>query len=249
MATVTGFTAARMLQIENGTVVDGDVVAGELILVTRGGTQINAGSVQGPTGSQGPKGDPGTAGEKLTTGMLADFPKTPLPAGWLECNGAVYNIADYPDLGAYLGGDYGGNGTTTFAVPTYVGRVRISRDSSQTEFDMIGKVGGEKAHVLSVAELPLHSHPHNLAAPQHVHDFTHTHPAPGGGYVYSDYATQISLPGGAGGRLAGYIGYPNPATTGGATALALTGGIQNTGSGAGHNVLQPYRVVVCAIKT
>jgi hypothetical protein len=45
MATVTGFTAERMLVIENETVVDGDVVAGELILVTRGGTQINAGQV------------------------------------------------------------------------------------------------------------------------------------------------------------------------------------------------------------
>ena len=59
MATVTGFTAERMLQIENTTVVDGDVVGDNLILLQRDGTQINAGNVRGPQGIQGPPGTPG----------------------------------------------------------------------------------------------------------------------------------------------------------------------------------------------
>ena len=45
MATVTGFTAARMLEIENETIVNGEVVDGDLILETREGTLINAGPV------------------------------------------------------------------------------------------------------------------------------------------------------------------------------------------------------------
>lgn len=50
MATVTGFTADRMLAIENGTVVDGSVVGDNLILTTKGGTNIDAGNVRGPAG-------------------------------------------------------------------------------------------------------------------------------------------------------------------------------------------------------
>lgn len=61
MATVTGFTAARMLEIENSTIVDGNVVGDNLILITRGGTQIPAGSVRGPQGIQGPVGEVTTA--------------------------------------------------------------------------------------------------------------------------------------------------------------------------------------------
>lgn len=51
MATVTGLTAARMLEIEANSVVDGDVVSGNLILTKHDATTINAGSVIGPTGA------------------------------------------------------------------------------------------------------------------------------------------------------------------------------------------------------
>ena len=45
------------------------------------------------------------------------------PANYLKCDGTVYNISDYPELAAYFGqqfsmiNKFGGNGTTTFAVP------------------------------------------------------------------------------------------------------------------------------------
>lgn len=54
MATVTGFTADRMLVIESQSVVDGEVdSSGDLILTTRGGDEINAGHVVGPPGPAG----------------------------------------------------------------------------------------------------------------------------------------------------------------------------------------------------
>lgn len=56
MATVTGYTAQRMKQIEDSAVVDGNVVGNNLILVTHAGTNIDAGNVRGP---QGPQGVPG----------------------------------------------------------------------------------------------------------------------------------------------------------------------------------------------
>lgn len=50
-------------------------------------------------------------------GEVREYPKSISRPGWLYCDGTVYNIADHPDLGAYLGATFGGNGTTTFAVP------------------------------------------------------------------------------------------------------------------------------------
>ena len=53
MTTVTGFTSERMLEIENTTIVDGDVVGDNLILKQRDDTEINAGNVRGPMGPSG----------------------------------------------------------------------------------------------------------------------------------------------------------------------------------------------------
>ena len=53
MATVTGLTAERMIAMESATVISGQVVGTNLILTTRGGATINAGSVQGPIGPAG----------------------------------------------------------------------------------------------------------------------------------------------------------------------------------------------------
>lgn len=53
MTSVTGFTAERMQEIEDGTVVDGSVVGDDLILEKHDGTTINAGNVRGPDGPPG----------------------------------------------------------------------------------------------------------------------------------------------------------------------------------------------------
>lgn len=55
MAKITGYTAERMKQIEDTTVVGGHVnTAGNLILIRRNNEQINAGSTIGPEGPTGP---------------------------------------------------------------------------------------------------------------------------------------------------------------------------------------------------
>lgn len=56
MATVTGLTAARMLEIEAASIVDGNVVGDDLILTRQNATTINAGSVRGAQGVAGPAG-------------------------------------------------------------------------------------------------------------------------------------------------------------------------------------------------
>lgn len=54
MATITGLTAERMLEIEAASIIDGEVVGDHLILEKHDGTLIDAGSVVGPTGPTGP---------------------------------------------------------------------------------------------------------------------------------------------------------------------------------------------------
>lgn len=54
MATVTGLTAARMLEIEQASVVAGTVdPSGNLTLTTHGGSTIAAGNIKGPKGDSG----------------------------------------------------------------------------------------------------------------------------------------------------------------------------------------------------
>ena len=40
----------------------------------------------------------------------------------------------------------------------FAGRVLVGLDTSQTEFDTIGKTGGEKEHTLTIDEMPSHGH-------------------------------------------------------------------------------------------
>lgn len=64
MATVTGYTAARMKQIEDASIIDGDVVGDDLILTRFDTTQVNAGNVRG---AQGVQGSPGTGIQVVTS--------------------------------------------------------------------------------------------------------------------------------------------------------------------------------------
>ena len=61
MASVTGLTAARMIEIEKASVIGGFVdSSGNLVLINKNGDQINAGVVEGPQGVPGPPGENGT---------------------------------------------------------------------------------------------------------------------------------------------------------------------------------------------
>lgn len=98
MATARSFTAARMLEIENTTVVDGDVdVDGNLILRTREGGVINAGSVKGPKGDQGPPGATGGVGSKGDPGATWHWfsGATPPSSG----SGETGDFGFYPSTG------------------------------------------------------------------------------------------------------------------------------------------------------
>lgn len=71
MATVTGFTAARMQQIENESINSGVIVGDDLILVRRDLVEINAGMVKGAPGTNGTNGATGATGATGPAGPTA----------------------------------------------------------------------------------------------------------------------------------------------------------------------------------
>lgn len=91
MATVTGLTAARMLEIEAASVVDGDVVGDNLILTKHDGSTINAGSVRGP------QGDPGPIGSDLS--VLASVPILEVGQANQIKAGRQLAASDFTDMG------------------------------------------------------------------------------------------------------------------------------------------------------
>lgn len=67
MGTVTGYTAEKMDEISDSTIIDGRIEDPDLILVTRGGTEINAGQVKGDQGDVGPQGPAGPTSIEIVT--------------------------------------------------------------------------------------------------------------------------------------------------------------------------------------
>lgn len=178
MATVTGFTADRMLTIENTTVVSGQIQGDNLLLLTREGTPIDAGNVRGPVGPQGPIGEVSEAelaSELATTrvpaGTISMFAGDTAPSGWLMCDGSAVDRTTYADLFAALQTKYGvGNGTTTFNLPDIQNRFPVGKGASSWS-DTLNKKGGAK-------DLIVVSHAH--AGPSHSHSISsHSHSASG----------------------------------------------------------------------
>lgn len=81
------------------------------------------------------------------------------PSGWALCNGQVLPISNYPALFSLLGTTYGGNGQSTFALPDLRDRVPIHKGQGPGLTNRVqGERSGEASHVLTLAELPAHSH-------------------------------------------------------------------------------------------
>lgn len=76
------------------------------------------------------------------------------PVGWLICDGTLLPIQNYDALYSLLGTTYGGNGTTTFALPDLRGRIPIHRNTQYPQ----GAAGGTETVTLTPAQLPAHTH-------------------------------------------------------------------------------------------
>lgn len=81
------------------------------------------------------------------------------PRRWAFCAGQLLPIAQNSALFSLLGTQYGGNGTTTFALPNLQGRTPIHFGNLPGGSGYVqGQIGGEENHTLIVSEMPAHGH-------------------------------------------------------------------------------------------
>lgn len=102
-------------------------------------------------------GDGGQLTNTIPVGVIADWPSTIIPSGWLLCNGQ--SAASYPALKAILnaaGNPFGGT-TAAPLVPDIRGRTVMGAGSRA-----VNTQGGAETHRLTSSETGLRSHQHGL---------------------------------------------------------------------------------------
>jgi microcystin-dependent protein len=161
-------------------------------------------------------------------GQIIMFAGNYAPQGWALCDGHVLAIADYQPLFSVIGTTYGGDGTTTFALPNLCSRVPIGEGQGPRLSNyQIGEAVGVEAVGLIESEIPQHSHP--AAAANHAG----TSNVPAGNAILS------ALGGEAASQEYQTVAYAPPANQ---THLNPNT-VGPTGGGQPHPNLQPYLAI------
>lgn len=93
-------------------------------------------------------------------GTIMTFAFPYAPSGWALCNGQILNINQYNALFALLGVTYGGNGSTTFALPNLQGRSPLCQgQGTNLAARVMGNIGGIEAATANISNMPPHVHP------------------------------------------------------------------------------------------
>jgi microcystin-dependent protein len=77
---------------------------------------------------------------------------------WFICDGSLLPISEYEVLFDLLGTTYGGDGTSTFALPDLRGRIPVHQGNSSNGSFILGQSGGSETVTLTEAQMPSHSH-------------------------------------------------------------------------------------------
>ncbi len=92
-------------------------------------------------------------------GSIILFGGTFAPRSWAFCQGQILSIAQNSALYSILGTAYGGNGTTTFALPDLRGRVPIhpGQGPGLSNYSL-GQSSGSETTTLLSSNMPAHNH-------------------------------------------------------------------------------------------
>ncbi len=163
-------------------------------------------------------------------GTIVPYAGPVVPAGYVICDGSEISRSLFAQLFLAIGTIWGaGNGVTTFNVPDLRGRTLIGAGAGPGLTPrLLGTIGGEESHTLSVLEMPVHNH--GVTDPGHIHTIAPLHLAPGFTLVPAPNAPFPSAPVNT-----------DPATTGIV--------IDDKGGGLPHENMQPWACTLWLIKT
>lgn len=92
-------------------------------------------------------------------GEIRIFSGTFVPRDWLLCDGTVLSVSQYQLLFSIIGNRYGGNGTTTFALPNLTGSIPIGTGQGQgLTSRALGETLGNHREQLITNQMPAHTH-------------------------------------------------------------------------------------------
>ncbi|RFC61867.1 phage tail protein [Fulvimarina endophytica] len=91
-------------------------------------------------------------------GEIRIWPIAEAPVGWALCNGQLLRISAAPALFQLLGARFGGDGSTTFALPDLRGRVPLGVGLNNLGDFSLGQAAGAAQTTLTQANLPSHTH-------------------------------------------------------------------------------------------
>lgn len=92
-----------------------------------------------------------SGGDTFPIGAIVPFAGDTIPNGWLLCDGSVVSRTTYSELFNAIGLTYVEDGyewldEERFPLPNPKGKVIVGKDSTDTDFNKLGKTGGEKTH-------------------------------------------------------------------------------------------------------
>ena len=100
-----------------------------------------------------------TIGDNEPIGSIKLYGGATAPNGYLFAQGQEVSRTTYSELFSIYGTAFGeGDGSTTFNLPNLKGKVIVGLDETDTDFNSLGKTGGNKTHTQTVNELASHTH-------------------------------------------------------------------------------------------
>lgn len=176
-------------------------------------------------------------------GQLMIVPYNFAPRGWAYCAGQLLSIAQNTALFSLLGTTYGGNGTTTFALPNLQGRIPMGQGTGPgLSTHVMGEVSGTETTTLTTPTMAAHGHGVATTGTLNAVDVKATDQSPpSAGYAARpvdgapapDMIPRIYLPAAAG----------DPATKVPLAGVNVAGNTGITGGNTPFSTLQPYLAI------
>lgn len=174
-------------------------------------------------------------------GAILMFASNFAPRHWMFCHGQVLSVAQNTALFSLLGATYGGNGSTTFALPDLRGRFPIGAGQGTGLPNInVGEISGATTTTLLITNIPAHTHTANgngLTVAQSASTATGTTNIPGNTLVPAVLPVIGSGPSGT--TIKGYAPQDNSTTL----ASSQVGGTLTTnatGDGQPFSIMPPY---------